>query len=79
MSSRPYTNYNARMGKQADPASVIGAVAGLRARCERGEHDESTVPDNRTVYAPFGRRRETGECYCTACGRRIVDEEKPHD
>jgi hypothetical protein len=43
-------------------------VAREREACARGDHGLRVVPASRRVYGPHGRPRETGECYCGACG-----------
>lgn len=66
---KPGTHIHRRvaMAQAASPAAVFLAAAAQAERCAAGDHDVRVVPRTRVVYAPFGRRRQTGDRYCGAC------------
>lgn len=62
-----------------DASDLFWAAAYRRAelaRCANGEHQPTTVPSGRVVYAGYGRRRHTGDRYCRRCDADLPREEE---
>jgi hypothetical protein len=62
-----YKTHSTWRPKAPDPALAWAAVEAQRNACARGEHDVTTVPEGRAVYAPGGIRRSVGQRYCRCC------------